>query len=751
MFVLIIRLQSQPYAVDAFLQMRPPFSPFLTELATRFPPALDLQLSLQDQQELNYPVQLRFSMQGEGVSIQTREDYTPPAIFLSYGIPKTLSALDLADYFQPEHLSIQGLDHSNFLQSGGRLPEGVYNICVEVLDQLRTQGAPISNQACAIVTLAELPPPIITHPTVDIPAAHPTSILFQWVPQHIGAFPVDYKLQLFEKREELSIAQTLSLSAPIFEINTAGATTFLYDADEPVLTEGNTYLLQVQIQAISGQHHFQHAGKSQVQSFVYGQTISSPCNLQTPSVYTHSVFRDGFECHWSSTQEDVQYEIECSTDSLFIQNRPNDQTLSVTTDTSFRFSDLSVNESYFYRVRAVVGECFSPYSPPIAVFTTEGCRSQAPALLAYSCGTEMEWESQAAVPLIQQLSKGDSIWANDFSIVLTEVRGQGAFTGKGYIEIPYFKAARVNVNFQRITVDQYCQLKGGMIDASGIGLALLDENQLALLSDLLAGLETAADILAASEAVLTGIDEIIATAEPYLADSILNNLLATQAQFEQTQSDYAAALAAGDDAAIATASATLAAAKAAMAGALEDYKEALAQFFDQLLQVLKALLHDLFQDCVMDQLSIAHTNASQTLDEFVLAENAMALNTLPVEPTFSSMPFQEYEIVIKEEGQAPENKPFDVLSNTYYEQEMSYLLCLTFQRLEEEIDTPAELQDLQALFDEVSASSFVLLGEAIKAGATTATIVTLVKQQMNKDLSQLIRQANYPGQFSPSN
>lgn len=750
MFVLIIRLQSQPYAVDAFLQMRPPFSPFLTELATRFPPALDLQLRLQDQQELNYPVQLRFSMQGEGVSIQTREDYMPPAIFLSYGIPKTLSALDLADYFQPEHLLIQGLDHFNFLQSGGRLPEGIYNICVEVLDQLRTQGAPISNQTCAIVTLAELPPPIITHPTVDIPAVHPTSILFQWVPQHIGAFPVDYKLQLFEKREGLSIAQTLSLSAPIFEINTAGATTFLYDADEPALTEGNTYLLQVQIQAISGQHHFQHAGKSQVQSFVYGQTVTSPCNLPTPSVYTHSAFRDGFECHWASIQEDAQYEIECSTDSLFVQNSPNYQTLSVT-DTFFRFSDLSVNESYFYRVRAVVGECFSPYSPPIAVFTTDGCRSQAQGLLAYSCGTEMEWESQAAVPLIQQLSKGDSIWANDFSIILTEVHGQGVFTGKGYIEIPYFKEARVNVNFQRITVDQYCQLKGGMIDASGIGLALLDENQLALLSDLLAGLDTAADILAASEAVLTGIDEIIATAEPYLADSILNNLLATQVLFEQAQSDYAASLAAGDYDAIATATTALAAAKAAMAEALEDYKEALAQFFAQLLQVLKALFQDLFQDCVMDQLSMAYTNASQTLDEFVLAQNAMALNTLPIESTFSPLSFQEYEIVIKEEGQAPENKPFDVLTNTYYEQEMSYLLCLTFQRLEEEIDTPAELQDLQTLFDEVSANSFVLLGEAIKAGATTATIVTLVKQQMNKDVSQLIRQANYPGQFSPSN
>ncbi len=750
MFVLIIRLQSQPYAVDAFLQMRPPFSPFLTELATSFPPAFEVQLILQDQQELNYPVQLRFTMQGEGISIRTREDYTPPTIFLSYGIPKILSALDLADYFKPEHLLVQGLDLSQFYQSGGRLPEGVYNICVEVLDQIRTQGVAISNQACAIATLAELPPPIITHPTMDIPAATPTAILFQWVAQHIGAFPVDYKLQLFEKREELSIAQTLSLSPPLFETNTGGRTAFLYDADEPVLLEGQTYLLQIQIQDISGQHHFQQEGKSQIQSFVYGQSNDTPCTLQAPSVYTQSVFANGFECHWASAQEAKRYEIECSTDSLFIQNNPNYQILSVT-DTFFRFSDLTANESYYYRVRAVVGECFSAYSPSVAIFTAEGCRPQAPNLLAYSCGTEMEWELQTTVPLIQQLSIGDSIWANDFPIVLTEVHGKGAFTGKGYIEVPYFQAARVNVNFQRITVDQYCRLKGGIIDASGIGLALLDENQLALLSDLLAGLETAADILAASEAILTSIDEVIATAEPYLADSILNNLLATQAQFEQAQSDYAAALTAGDPAAIAKASAAMAAAKAAMAGALNDYKEALAQFFDQLLQALKALFQNLFQDCVMDQLSMAYTNALQTLDAFVIAENTMALNTIAIESSSAVLPLQEYEIVISEAGQPPETKPFDALTNAYYEQEMSYLLCLTFQKLGEEINTPAELQNLQALFDEVSANSFALLGEAIKAGATTATIVTLLKQQMNKDISQLIRQANYPAQVSRSN
>lgn len=750
MFVLIIRLQSQPYAVDALLQMRPPFSPYLTELATRFPPALDLQLRLQDQSELNYPVQLRFTIQGEGISIKTREDYTPPPIFLNYGVPNLLSAIDLAAYFQIEHLSIQGLDPLNFLQTGGKLPEGVYNICVEVLDQVRTQGAPISNQSCQLITLAELPPPLITYPSDQQQLSPQNALLFQWTAQHLGAFPVGYTFQLFEQKDDLSLAQNLSLSAPIFESHVVNGTSLLYDADEPLLQEGKNYLIQVQIQDISGQQHFQNEGKSQIHSFTYGVSPGPICALASPSPYTHSIAARGFECHWFGVQEAEQYQIELSRDSHFIQNIPTYQTHSVT-DTFFRFSDLSDHTSYFYRVKAAVGECFSPYSKALAVATTEKCQSKAADMLVYSCGTDMEWESQLAAPLIQQLAKGDSIWASDFPIILTEVHGKGSFSGKGYIEVPYFQEARINVNFQQITVDQNCQLREGILDASGIGLQLLDDDQIALVSDLLAGLETISDILAASETLLTGMDQIIAQAEPYLADNLLSKLLSAQDRFEAAKTAYEAALAGDDLAAQAIASAELEAAKTALAQTLQEYKKALSQFFDQLLEVLKVLFQDLFKDCVIDQLSLAYTEALQSLDLFVLTENNTAINTLPSNSPTASLPFQEYEMVISEEGQLTDSQPFDALSNQFYEQEMSYLFCLTLQRLEEEIDTPAELQELQALFEGVSAQSFSLIGEAIKAGSTTAVIVSLVKQQMNTDLNQLIRQANYPELFTLSN
>lgn len=750
MFVLIIRLQSQPYAVDALLQMRPPFSPYLAELVTRFPPALDLQLRLQDQSELNYPVQLRFTLQGEGISIKTREDYIPPPIFLNYGVPSLLSAIDLADYFQFENLSIQGLDPADFLQTGGRLPEGVYNVCVEVLDQLRIEGAPISNQSCRLITLAELPPPIITYPSNQQQLSSNTALLFQWAAQHLGAFPVDYKFQLFEHKEELSLAQNLSFSSPIFETHLTNATSLLYDTDEPPLQEGKSYLIQVQIQDISGQHHFQNEGKSSIHSFTYGTSSSPLCALSSTSPYTHSVDSHGFECRWPGVQEAQKYQIELSLDSHFVQDIPTYQTHSVT-DTFFRFSDLTANTSYFYRVRAVVGECFSPYSMAQAVFTSEKCQSGAANLLVYNCGSDLEWESQLAAPMIQHLAKGDSIWASDFPIILTEVHGKGVFSGKGYIEVPYFQEARINVNFKEITVDQYCQLREGILDASGIGVQLLDEDQIALLSDLLAGLETVSDILAASETLLAGIDQIIAKAEPYLPDSILANLLAAQDRFKAAEAVYEAALAGGDPAALAIASAELEAAKTALAQSLQEYKKALSQFFDQLLEVLKVLFQDLFKDCVMDQLSLAYTEALQSLDAFVLTENNTAINTLPTSSPNASLSFQEYEMVMSEEGQLVDSNSFDALSNQYYEQEMSYLLCLTLQRLEDEIDTPAELQDLQALFDGIGAQSFSLIGEAIKAGSTTAVIVSLVKQEMNEELSQLIRRANYPELFTLSN
>ena len=94
-------LLAQPYAVDASLQLQAPITPYLEDLTQAIPSPLQLTLILNDQEEQAYPVRLRFSISGQGISISTRTDISPPPIFLDYGIPIQLTGADLIDYFLP--------------------------------------------------------------------------------------------------------------------------------------------------------------------------------------------------------------------------------------------------------------------------------------------------------------------------------------------------------------------------------------------------------------------------------------------------------------------------------------------------------------------------------------------------------------------------------------------------------------------------------------------------------------------------
>ncbi len=339
--------------------MRPPFPPYLEALSNGFPPSLAIQLLMQDNRETNYPVSLRFYINGEGISIQTSPDFRPSPILLDYGIPTSIQQEVLAAYFLPENLFIQGINQNTYLQSGGKLPEGIYNFCVEVIDQVRLQGAPLSNQACTVVELSELDPPIFTFPLSEAHVPTNSAILFQWVPQHIGAFPVQYTFRLYEQNEALSIAQILTFTTPVYE-TTSAATSFLYEQDKPPLTPGKEYLTQVQIQAVLEDQHFKNQGYSAVSAFVFGDDsdLGPPkCQLNIKTLLPSDINASGFTAQWLATPDAAAYEITLSEDSLFTQLVLNDQFLSVT-DTFIRVSGLPPSKWYYSRLRARAGDCF---------------------------------------------------------------------------------------------------------------------------------------------------------------------------------------------------------------------------------------------------------------------------------------------------------------------------------------------------------------------------------------------------------
>ncbi|MBX2876138.1 MAG: hypothetical protein KTR30_28720, partial [Saprospiraceae bacterium] len=534
-------LMAQPYAVDATLQLQAPVTPYLEDLTQAIPSPLQLTLILNDNDEQAYPVRLRFSISGQGISIRSRVDISPPPLLLDYGMPLQLTGPDLIDYFLPEQLEFQGIDPTQFSQSGGQLPEGIYNVCVEVLDYQRFQGVPISNQSCRVVDMAELPPPQILSPVGEIEDDPIQNLLFQWVPQHIGTFPTQYTLRLWEMRPGLSLTQVRQQTLPIFEQEIGPSTTFLYGLDAPPLQTGSTYLAQVQIEDLLEQHHFTNDGYSEVVSFIYGLSAletdegvpDDPCSLQLKLTRPK---RPDFTTHWNAIPAAETYVLRLARDSLFQELFPGFELLS-TVDTFYQFQGLPADGLVYLQVEALSNNCPPIYSDPVSFFLGEGCLPLPEVELAYACGTATDPTSlTSTTPLIQKLHLEDTIHAHDFEVIVQDIQGTGRFSGEGYVYVPYLEQARVNVAFSNIQVDEYCRLVSGKMAVSGAGLAVISDDLAATIDSILNALEILDAGLAEVESILEDAADFLAELEDiedYLANgqNVLENLLHLEEHF----------------------------------------------------------------------------------------------------------------------------------------------------------------------------------------------------------------------------
>lgn len=528
-------LLAQPYAVDASLQVQAPITSYLEDLTQAVPSPLQLRLILNDDEELAYPIRLRFSIHGQGISIRSRTDFFPSPILLDYGIPIQLTGSDLMDYFLPENLEFQGIDAVQLSQSGGRLPEGIYNICVEVLDYQRFQGAPLSNQSCRVVEMAELPPPQILAPYGAVDPLQAQNLLIQWVPQHSGNFPTQYTLRLWEIRPGLTTTQVRQQTLPIFEQPIGPSTTFLYGLDAPSLQPGTSYLIQVQVEDLLERHYFTNDGYSEPVQFTYGSSTSStpetppddPCQV---SLQLTQAQAPDFTLHWTRLSSAETYVLSLAKDSLFQDLLPGFEVFS-TIDTFYRLQGLPEHGRAYIQVQALSNECPPITSNSVSVFLGEGCLPLPNEELAYACGTATDPTSPSnSTVLIQELQIEDTLHAHDFQVIVQEIQGIGRFTGEGYVSIPYLEQARVNVAFSNIEVDEYCRMVSGKMEVTGAGLAVISEDLGTTIDSLLNALEILEAGLAEVESILEDAADFLGELEDieeYLikGQNVLENLL----------------------------------------------------------------------------------------------------------------------------------------------------------------------------------------------------------------------------------
>ncbi|MCG8331197.1 MAG: hypothetical protein MI974_26140 [Chitinophagales bacterium] len=145
----------------------------------------------------------------------------------------------------------------------------------------------------------------------------------------------------------------------------------------------------------------------------------------------------------------------------------------------------------------------------------------------FDCGEESDINSTNTTPL-DNLLTGDIVIAGDFSVNISNITntcGPGEFTGTGYMEVPYFNSAQVNVTFTcaqiGIADDGSYYLIGGSMVVTGAGIEVISEEVADLLGNIVNTLEDIDDVLGQVEEALEQL-ELVAGAINDLGDYFAN-------------------------------------------------------------------------------------------------------------------------------------------------------------------------------------------------------------------------------------
>jgi len=120
------------------------------------------------------------------------------------------------------------------------------------------------------------------------------------------------------------------------------------------------------------------------------------------------------------------------------------------------------------------------------------------------CGVEIDEVDLSTYSLLPKLNSGETFVASDFEVsVKTSAGSFGKFKGKGYIKVPFFNQARLNVKFNNIIISSDRQMIDGFIEVDGFGLAILGDD----LSDAING--SLDGIIGVLEDIGTVLEELI--------------------------------------------------------------------------------------------------------------------------------------------------------------------------------------------------------------------------------------------------
>ena len=444
---------AQTYPVQISTGILPPYSLKLSDYTIS--DQLFATVLFNDPVRPDLPVKFRLTIEGQGITIQTKQEFQPAPYFLTSGVPEQLTSVDLAEYFNPNNLNFLGVSRAAF-NKNARLPEGIYRFCLEVYEY--TQNKKVSNTGCATAWLILNDPPIINYPRnfQKIEIKNPQQVFFNWTPRHTGspnsAFSTEYEFELVEMRAGNNNANNAIQTLPPIYSTTTQQTSLFYGLAETPLIPGQQYAFRVRAKPTiqnEGLDLFKNNGYSEVFTFTYGDQCLEPATIETTPLsamsfkvnWESAYYHSGFLVRYKENTEDAQwYEATTTESEITIDGLNNDTEYLVT----------------------VTGQCNAIFSEKSQEYTAKTKEIEESDFV---CGSQESGIDLSNKTPLRSLAPATIITSGNFKILIKEVTSgsNGTFSGNGVAIIPWLKLAGVKVSFKDIQVNEERKVLSGNI------------------------------------------------------------------------------------------------------------------------------------------------------------------------------------------------------------------------------------------------------------------------------------------------
>ncbi|HMH24656.1 MAG TPA: hypothetical protein VK563_22930 [Puia sp.] len=278
-FTLLMLIRAATAQVDIRVSILPPYPSKVTDYASRPQQVL---IVLRSMNNLPQDIQLRGTITGDnGIVLRVDPHYkSPTPIHINGGETRNLSAADISQLFDYNTLVFSGISKEQVIRGNG-LPEGNYQVCVQAFNYTTNQplssGQPLGCSNSFPITSVE--PPVILSPFDGQPVSALTTqnFVISWTTP-AGAPPsTQYTVNMVEILDGRNPNDAMrSATSPLFFQQTVNAANLLlYGPAMPTLTPGRRYALLVTARDPFNSVTFRNNGRSEVTSFVYGDTTGT--------------------------------------------------------------------------------------------------------------------------------------------------------------------------------------------------------------------------------------------------------------------------------------------------------------------------------------------------------------------------------------------------------------------------------------------------------------------------------------------